>query len=62
VVIRPDAESWMQIYQMSLEMRKEYFSVAMKELLVGGAAYAPVKGWDPLGISQFRLKERPSWA
>jgi hypothetical protein len=62
VVIRPDAESWMQIYQMSLEMRKEYFSVAMKELLVGGPAYAPVEGWDPLDIKQFRLKERPSWA
>ena len=62
VAICPDAESWMQIYQMSLEMRREYFSVAMKELLVGGPAYAPVEGWDPLDIEQFRLKERPSWA
>jgi len=62
VVIRPDAESWMQIYQMSLDMRKEFFSVAMKELLVGGPTYAPVEGWDPLDIKQFRLKERPSWA
>jgi len=62
VVIRPDAKSWTQIYQMSLEMRREYFSVAMKELLVGGPAYAPIEGWDPLDIEQFRLKERPSWA
>ena len=65
VCVRPDAASLKEIYQVAVERDKKYFSVKMKELLMGGPIWTWSKvtksavlenaGRDYLNIRQFSL-------
>lgn len=55
VRILPDSKTYKQMYEMALTSRKEYFSVELKELVIGNSY--KYKDWDPLKIHKYRKKE-----